>query len=529
MTQRNKSVYQMAEILIIDLGSQYTLVIGRTLREMGYRVVIASPPRAKSLLKTWTPKLIILSGGSASVYEDDAPQPPIDINTTTSVILGICYGMQWIAKQLGGKVTPSRTHKEYGEVVVDFTDRGCDVLGVESSYETADTINSKDVVWGSHGDTVEELPKDFSCLGYSEKTNTIAGMISQNQKIIGLQYHPEVTHTVNGKQMLKKIVNSAGCEKNWQPQDVIDEIRVEVKKAVIKDGQPQKAIIGFSGGVDSTTLSAIISPIFGDNLLAVCINAGNLRKDEIKQIRQHAKIAGVKLKVVNASKEFIRALSKATNSEQKRKIFKKLYQKFLEQVAKEFGAKFIFQGTLATDIIESGAVGESALIKSHHNVGLKFILKALAPLRKLFKYEIRDLSRQLGLPASISEREPFPGPGLFVRIVGETVTAKRLSIVRWADHEVRKILDEHELSDQISQLVVYLDCLKTVGIKGDSRAYGYSITVRGVITSDFMTVRGYQIPAKVRREITSAITKHPKIVRVKYDETNKPPATTEAE
>jgi GMP synthase (glutamine-hydrolysing) len=521
MTRKLRTVMEQPEILIIDLGSQYTLVIGRTIRERGFRTIIVSPPRARTLLKTWRPKAIILSGGSSSVYEADAPKPPEEILNLGIPILGICYGMQWLAYNLGGRVGTGRQHKEYGESQVSIVSQSGLFKNMKPSF----------AAWASHGDTVLQLPKGFQVIAQSNKGQTIVGMANPRGKIWGLQFHPEVTHTENGKTILEAFLHDiCKCNQNWQPADVINEIRAELCYAVIgSDGTAKKAIIGFSGGVDSTTLTAIAKPIFGANLLAVCINAGNLRESELQQIRANAKSAGICLKVVSARGRFIKALSKATHSERKRQIFRKPYKAILEEEAKKFGAEFIIQGSLATDIIESGAAGESALIKSHHNVGLNFSIQELHPLRRLFKYEIRDLSRLLGLPPEVSERQPFPGPGLFLRIVGKPVTAKRLAIIRWADQLVTEILKKHKLYDQISQLVVALDCNLTVGIKGDGRSYGYSVIVRGVLTADFMTVRGYQLPDYVRREISSAVTKHPKIVRVYYDETNKPPATTEAE
>lgn len=517
------SIMEQPEILIIDLGSQYTLVIGRTIRELGYRTIIVSPPRAKNLLKTWKPKLIILSGGSASVYDQDAPQPPEEILTMGIPILGICYGMQWLAYKLGGKITKAREYKEYGEAILSVPGRFYKVMAAQRDNYT---------VWASHGDTVEKVPEGFEIIAYTRTgapSGNIAAMISPDGKIIGLQFHPEVTHTENGQQMLLNFLNRFGCKKNWQPGNVVEEIQSELRQVAFVNGRTKKAIIGFSGGVDSTTLASIAQQIFINDLLAVCINAGNLRQSELEQIRANARSAGVNLKVVNAAKIFTKALAKATHSERKRHIFRRLYKKILEEEAKKFGADFIIQGSLATDIIESGAAGESALIKSHHNIGLNFSIQELHPLRRLFKYEIRDLARLLSLPEAVSERQPFPGPGLFVRIVGKPVTPKRLAIVRWADHLVTEILQKHKIYGQMSQLVVALECNRTVGIKGDGRSYGYTIMVRGVLTADFMTVRGYQIPDHVRREITSAVTKHSQIVRVHYDETNKPPATTEAE
>jgi GMP synthase (glutamine-hydrolysing) len=504
------------QILIIDMGSQYTLVIGRTLRELGYRSAVLSPGKAESWLKSNKPKAIILSGGSAGVYEENSPKPPKNISKFGVPILGVCYGMQWISHTMGGLVVLHNERREYGEAVIELDNK--DLLFKDTK--------KKNIVWASHGDSVEKVPKGFKIIARSEDGKVVEAISNTAKKIWGVQFHPEVTHSREGKKILINFLEGISkCEKDWQPADMIDDIRKEISKA----SQNKKAIIGFSGGVDSTALSAVIAPVFRKKLLAVCIDTGGLRRNELEEIKFNAKAAGVNLKIVKAAKRFQKAIGKQTHSELKRKNFKKLYGRIFEEEAKKFKADIIVQGSLATDLIESGSAGKADLIKSHHNVGLNLKVKELHPFRNLFKYEVRELARQLKLPESISERQPFPGPGLFIRVVGEPPKKDKLDIVRWADGEVADILKKYKVYHDVSQLIVALDCQRTVGIKGDGRVYAYSIIVRGVKTLDFMTAEGYQFPANIRREISTAVTRHPKIVRVFFDETNKPPATTEME
>jgi len=504
------------QILVIDLGSQYTLVIGRTLRELGFRSAVLSPGKAQGWLRANKPKAIVLSGGSVSVYEENSPQPPKDILKLNIPILGICYGMQWISHKAGGMVVAHHERKEYGEAVIGF----------DVKDPLFKNIKKKNIVWASHGDSVEKVPAGYKIIARSLDGKVIEAMANPMKKIWGVQFHPEVTHTKEGKKILINFLEKiAKCEKDWQPVDIVDDIRNETAKA----SQGRRAIIGFSGGVDSTTLSAVLAPVFQKNLLAVCIDTGGLRRNEIDEIKFNANAARVSLKIVKAAAKFQKAIRRQTHSELKRKRFKKLYGRILEEEAKRFKADFIVQGSLATDLIESGSSGKADLIKSHHNVGLNLKVKELHPFRNLFKYEVRELARSLKLPQSISERQPFPGPGLFIRIIGDPPRKDRLDIVRWADGEVSDILKKYKIYNDVSQLIVALDCQRTVGIKGDGRVYAYSIIVRGVKTLDFMTAEGIQFPANVRREISTAVTKHPKIVRVFFDETNKPPATTEME
>jgi len=427
--------------------------------------------------------------------------------------------MQWLARHFGGKVEPHPESREYGSAMKFFDTR--DPLFVQ----LADVAS---MVWASHGDSVTTLPKGFGSIGRSSDVGDrgVVAMTDRHRKIWGVQFHPEVTQTVEGKRILKNFC-SLICmvDPDWSPEDVIAGIQQEVKFAVGNE----RVIIGFSGGVDSTTLSAILAPALGKQLRAVTIDTGALRDGELQEIIIAAKVAKVGLKVVRAARRFQVAIGTTAIAEVKRKRFKKLYGRILDEEAKAFRAKFIAQGSLATDIIESGAVGQAALIKSHHNVGLCLDCQELHPFRELFKYEVRDLARAVGLPDTTVNRQPFPGPGLFIRVVGKSPRPERLKVVRWADAEVRIILHKYHLWNEISQCVVALLCLPTVGIKGDGRVYKPLIVVRPVVTHDFMTTSPYHLPVAVEDEIISAVSKHREIVRVVFDYTNKPPATTEME
>ncbi len=507
-----------AQILVIDLGSQYTLVIGRTLRELDFRSAILDPKKAEKWLTNNRPKAIILSGGSASIYDVGSPQPPKKILTMGIPILGICYGMQWLADALGGEVINSRDKKEYGQTEISYIE----TMGSLFTDMKGITVDG----WASHGDSVGILPAGFHILAWSGNKQTIAAMGNEKKKMWGLQFHPEVTHTIGGKKILDNFLRLiSGCAHDWVPTDIIYDIRQDITEAV----GDKKAIIGFSGGVDSTTLSAIINPTLKDRLQAVCIDTGALRKNEIEEIKINAEEAGVSLKIIDATDRFQEKMLDSIDAEAKRNAFKLLYVKILEEAAEDFGADFIIQGSLATDHIESRGVGEAALIKSHHNIGNNWNLNDLHPIRNLFKYEIRELAREMGLPESISERQPFPGPGLFIRVVGLPATLANLAIVKEADATVTEILKKHNIYKDISQLIVALIGVKTVGIKGDGRSYDYPIVVRAVKTRDFMTVEGYDIPSKIKKEIEKAVTTHPEVNRVWHDSTDKPPATTELE
>ncbi len=341
----------------------------------------------------------------------------------------------------------------------------------------------------------------------------------------GVQFHPEVTHTPHGKAMLANFLRHAGCERDWAPSSIVSSIQ----RDVIARLDRERAVLGFSGGVDSTTLSAILAPVLGERLLAVTIDGGHLRDGELAEIRTHAEAARVNLRVIGAHHEFHDALAGVIDAEEKRRRFRGVYTSLLVRAAQECGATAVLQGTLAPDRIESGATG-GAVIKSHHNVGLDMgTLLQIHPINFLFKYEVRALAKEIGLPESVWHRQPFPGPGLFLRVVGVPATPATLDMVRWADARVRDILMRRGVYEQLSQLVVAYIGVRTVGVKGDARVYGGAIVVRAVETLDFMTARGVHFSDDIEDEISSVLTRHPEIVRVWFDPTKKPPATTEME
>lgn len=502
------------KILIVDFGSQYTLLIARVLRDCGYRSVVLSPSKAELWMKHHLPKAVILSGSDKSVYDADAPQLPEAIFVAEIQTLGICYGMQLLAQKLGGKVERVQEEAEYGpsEIVI-----------IRPISLLKQILLDEQKVWASHGDSVTVVPEGSEILARTKSGGISA--LRFNPHMWGVQFHPEVPHTSCGQQILLNFVRGiCNCEPDWKPANIIADIR-----SVITTDPSMRAVLGFSGGVDSTTMAAILSPALGDRLLGVCIDAGQFREGEMEEIKIHAKAAGITLLVNKAEKEFLGMLDGITDAEEKRRIFKDIYSRLLKEACVAFDATHIVQGTLATDEIESGATG-GALIKSHHNVGLNWGgLGELKPLSLFFKYEVRALARELGLPDSVVEREPFPGPGLFLRIFGKCVTEERLNLVRFADHQVRMILKDAKDVPEISQLVIALCCVDTTGVKGDGRAYGPAVVVRGVRTTDFMTAEAVELPVVVRRQVIARLTSHAGIVRVWFDEVSKPPATTEFE
>ena len=522
------------QILIVDYGSQYTLVIGRTLRELGVRSVILPPKKTDMWLKNNAPKAVILSGSNWSVHNEGAPGLPKSLDNAGEkyLILGVCYGMQLLAHKLGGKVAKPHDHREYGpaEVIVN------------TKHPLFKNIQQKTKVWASHGDTVTKLPKNFTSIATS---GGISAMADMRNRVMGIQFHPEVVDTKEGKKILQNFLNLAGCHKDWDPINLIHEIQKEVLD-IVTSPQPspdrggskgkvikQNVILGFSGGVDSTTLAAVLAPVLGKRLVCVAIDTGGVRASELEEIKTNALSvlgAGVKnLVVISAAKEFIKNIGTTIDGEEKRAKFRTVYKKIFEQQIEKYKAGFIVQGTLATDLIESGKMGESAMIKTHHNVGLSWKIQDLHPFRNLFKYEVRELARALKLPKTIHERNPFPGPGLFLRVVGTPVSKENIALVREADKTVTEILKKHNLVKEISQVIVALLGINSVGVKGDERVYGHSLAVRAIKTSDFMTAKGYYFPEVVMNEITSALTKHQRIVRVFFDMTPKPPATIEFE
>lgn len=503
------------QILIIDLGSQYTPLIGRRLRECGVRSLVLPPSRAEEWLKNNTPKGIILSGGYASIYEKDAPKPPSSLLSCGIPLLGICYGNHWVVYESGGEVVQNHSEIEYGEAFLKVN--LCDPLfcGIKES-----------IVWVSHGDSVTKLPEGFEPIG-STCVCFNSAIRSISRKIWGVQFHPEVAETECGKKIFENFLAVCGAEADWKPSDVAEEIRESVFR-VIPDSE--ECVLAYSGGVDSSLLAKIVQPVLGDRLHCVTIDAGHLREGECGEIQKNARSIGVHLDVLDYQTVGASWFRGITDAETKRQSFQSGYFRALEEYARHIHACHLFQGTLYPDMIESSQEGMADLIKTHHNVGYtsRYFVQHHA-LGNLFKDEVRDLARALGLSPEICEREPFPGPGLFIRVVGTPVTEKNISIIRWADYEVRDIVRNIDCRKDISQLVVALIGVKTVGVKGDRGDYGYAICVRAVTTSDFMTCRGYQFEKETRRAIQTRLTTHPNITRVWFDENDKPPATVEFE
>lgn len=510
----------LPNVAIIELGSQYTLLIERTLREIGVRSVILNPKCAADWFKQHSVRAVILSGSAASVYDEGAPKPPEEILSLKRedgqpvAILGICYGMQWLVHRLGGEVKPVLGNREYGEAKLHLQEEN---HGIFAGTPT------RQKVWMSHGDSVLTVPEGFTVLRHTD-SGTIAAMAKDS--VWGVQFHPEVTDTPHGKTILKNFLRDiAGCENDWQPSSIISLIQENARSQLGNE----KVVLGFSGGVDSTTVSTILSSMLKERLLAVTIDGGQLREGELDEIKRHAEDAGVVLKIVGARREFSQTMAGVIDAEEKRERFKKVYATLLVKAARDFGATVVIQGTLAPDRIESGATGGTPL-KSHHNVGLNMgNLRQFHPIDHLFKDEIRALAREIGLPESVWNRHPFPGPGLFLRVLNVPAMPEKLDIVRWADTQVREITQRHEIYNKLSQLIVAYIGVNTVGIKGDARVYAGSVVVRAVETIDFMTSHGVHLSDTIQDEISATLTKHPEIVRVWYDPTDKPPATIELE
>ena len=512
-----------SQILIIDLGSQYTQVIRRSLRYLGFHSVILPPTDSLKWIrenKTQGLKSIILSGGSASVYDKNAPQIPEEILTLGVPVLGICYGMQWMAYVHDkNSIQAVKEGKSYGPVEINFDKNQSSQLfaGLKDSLKA----------WSSHGDSVKSTPEGFAITATSQNGAVNEAMENKEKNFYAVQFHPEVEDTEDENITLNNFVKViSGCVQDYSPKDVIKEIG-ESTKAELGNGT---AIIGVSGGVDSTTLAAILAPVLGDKLKAFMIDTGGMRKGEIEKVKDMATRAGIVLEIIDKYKnKFIKKVGSTIDAEKKRAKFREIYGEVFKDVAKMYKATHMIQGTLATDLIESGSHGKSDLIKTHHNVDLKLKLKEIMPLADYFKFEVREMAELVGLEELVAKRQPFPGPGLYLRIVGTPVTEELLDLVREADDEVMQILKKHNLDQKISQTVVALLGVKSVGVKGDGRVYGYSIVVRNIETKDLMTTKGFYLSPEIIEEITSTLVKHPKIVRVFYDFTSKPPATTEFE
>jgi GMP synthase (glutamine-hydrolysing) len=516
-------------ILILDFGAQYTQLIARRVRELSVYCEIHPFDVSDALVRELKPAGIILSGGPESVTEGDTPRAPAAVWTAGVPVLGICYGMQTMAAQLGGAVEGGRV-REFGYAEVRARGHGRLLDGVEdrASTEGHGLLD----VWMSHGDKVTALPPGFRLMASNEST-PIAGMMDESRRFYGVQFHPEVTHTKQGKAILARFVRDiCGCRGDWSMPGYIDEAIAKIRSEV--DGE--EVILGLSGGVDSSVAAALIQRAIGPQLTCIFVDTGLLRMNESAQVMDtFAQHLGVRVDLVDASASFLDALGGITEPEQKRKIIgREFVHVFQAEAAKLPKAKWLAQGTNYPDVIESaGAKTKKAhTIKSHHNVGglpETLHLKLLEPLRELFKDEVRELGLALGLPRELVFRHPFPGPGLGVRIVGE-VTRERAELLRRADAVFIDELRRSGWYDRVAQAFAVFLPVQSVGVMGDGRSYEHVVALRAVQTTDFMTAHWAPLPHELLARVSHRITNEVRgINRVVYDISGKPPATIEWE
>lgn len=516
-------------ILILDFGSQVTQLIARRVREAHVYCEVHPNDVSADFIREFAPKGIILSGSHMSAYEESNDQASQAVFEAGVPVLGICYGMQTMAQQLGGKVE-SGTKREFGYAEVRARNHSKLLEGIEDFQTEAGEGMLK--VWMSHGDKVSELPPGFKVMA-STPSCPIAGMFDEARGFYAVQFHPEVTHTVKGREILQRFVlDICKCKPDWIMGDYAKEA-VEKIRAEVGD---EEVILGLSGGVDSSVTAALIHRAIGQRLTCVFVDNGLLRKNEREQVREtFEKNMGLKLIVVDAIDRFMNALAGVSDPEQKRKIIgREFVNVFQEEAAKIKNAKWLAQGTIYPDVIESaGAKTKKAkVIKSHHNVrGLPdtLHLKLLEPLRSLFKDEVRELGIALGLPAEMVYRHPFPGPGLGVRILGE-VKREYADLLREADAIFIEELRKADLYDKVSQAFVVFLPVKSVGVMGDGRTYEWVVSLRSVETSDFMTAKWSELPYDLLGRVSNRIINEVRgINRVVYDVSGKPPATIEWE
>jgi GMP synthase (glutamine-hydrolysing) len=508
-------------ILIIDFGSQFNQLIARRVRECRVYCQVEPPSITADQIRALSPEGIILSGGPASVYEKNSPRVDAGIFSLGIPVLGICYGMHFLVDTLGGKVKKANK-REYGfaELKAKY-DRGL-FAGIEKNT----------VTWMSHGDSIESLPKGFTITASTDNTK-VAAMANTRKKFFGVQFHPEVAHTVKGTKIIRNFLfDVCGCKPSWTmksfARDTIQQIRKEVGG--------KKVILGLSGGVDSSVTALLIHQAIGKNLTCIFVDNGLLRKDEMAQLKEKLKShLQINIRFVKAASRFIKALNKVADPERKRKIIGKIFMDVFEAEAKKIkNADFLAQGTLYPDIIESQSAfgGPTSVIKSHHNVGglpKKMKLKLVEPLKYLFKDEVRKLGKTLGLDDDLVWRQPFPGPGLAIRVIGE-ITKKRLDVLREVDAVLQEEIREAGYYRKLWQSFAVLLPIKSVGIMGDGRTYENIVAIRAVTSKDAMTADWAKLPHRLLGKISNRIINEVRGVnRVVYDISSKPPSTIEWE
>ena len=513
-------MYHKEKILIIDFGSQFTQLITRRVREAKVYSEIHSNKLTFEEVKQFNPAGIILSGGPMSVYDIDAPDIDEQILKIGIPILGICYGLQLICKKSGGKVEPAKD-REYGRAILSV---------VDASPLLAD-VNKQSKVWMSHGDYLTELPAGFKIIAKSNHS-PIGAVANEVEKIYGVQFHPEVAHTDEGKKIIHNFLfNICKCKGDWTSQNFIESSIAEIKDKV----GDAKVICALSGGVDSTVAAVLVKKAIGDNLVCIHIDTGLMRKSESYEIGKifHEKL-NLNYILIDASEKFISRLKNISDPEQKRKIIGNTFIEVFDEEAKKMdGAQYLVQGTLYPDVIESVSVkGDSVTIKTHHNVGglpKKMNLKLIEPFRLLFKDEVRSVGRELKIPEEFIERHPFPGPGLAVRILG-SVDKEKLDILREADDIYISAIKKAGVYNEIWQAFAVLLPVQSVGVMGDARTYEYVLALRAVTSVDGMTADWYNFDHNFLSDVSNKIINKVRGVnRVVYDISSKPPATIEWE
>ena len=508
-------------ILIIDFGSQYNQLIARRVRENHVYCQIDPPCISIDAIRALKPDGIILSGGPASIYEKNSPKTDTALFALGIPVLGICYGMHFMISALGGSVE-GVGKREYG-----FAE-----LEVKQTDSIFQGVSKKSSCWMSHGDSIRKLPRGFKITASTPNTKVAAAMHTKKQ-LFGFQYHPEVAHTQMGKKMLRNFLfDICGCKRNWTMKSFARRSIEEIRSAV----GDKKVILGLSGGVDSSVAAVLLHKSIGNQLTCIFVDNGVLRKDEAQKLKLSLKRRlKLNIRFVNAKSKFLRALARVTDPEKKRKIIGRIFMQVFEAEARRIkGADFLVQGTLYPDVIESVSAfgGPTSVIKSHHNVGglpKKMKLKLIEPLKYLFKDEVRQLGKELGLDQELIWRQPFPGPGLAIRIIGE-ITPKRLTILRNVDDLLLEEIKNAGYYRKLWQSFAVLLPIKSVGVMGDRRTYENIVAIRAVTSKDAMTADWAKLPHKLLGRISNRIINEVNGVnRVVYDISSKPPSTIEWE